>query len=113
MERATISNILVVVRCKDDGEIVLDKANEIARLSGAKLHVVRVVHEAFAELSVHDIEISQELKTFLLQAEETMLQELIEPLKTSGAEVESATVWHKSDWEAVLEIAADVSADLI
>lgn len=113
MANETISNILVVVKGKDDGEIVLDKANEIARLSGAKLHVVRVVHEAFAELSIHDIEISQDLKTFLLRAEETMLEELIEPLKISGTEVESATIWHKSDWEAVLEVAGEVGADMI
>lgn len=108
-----IGKILVVIKHRDDGEIVLEKAHTLAAHARASLHVIRVVHEAFAELSIHEIEKSQELKTFFLQAEETFLEELIEPYQSSSVELESATIWHKSEWQGILDVAEDCDADLI
>lgn len=113
MAEEGIGKILVVIKHRDDGEIVLDKAHRLAAHAEASLHVIRVVYEAFAELSVHEIEKSQELKTFFLQAEETFLEELIEPYANSAVELESATIWHKSEWQGILDVAEDCDADLI
>lgn len=108
-----IQRILVAVHNQDDGEIVLEKARQLAAATGASLHVVRVVHEAFAELSIHDIETSNELKTYVLQAEESWLVDLIEPLRKAGLAIESATVWNKAEWQGILDVAGDCDAQLI
>jgi universal stress protein E len=113
MAKQKIQRILVAIHDRDDGEIVLEKAHHLARHEGAALEIIRIIHEEYAELSIHDIEQSQELKTFLLQAEETYLEEIIEPFLGRGVDIESATVWHKSKWEAILDVARDSRVDLI
>lgn len=113
MPEPTLNTILVVVYEKDDGEIVLEKAHRLAKQTHASLYVLRTVYEEFAELSIHDIETSNELKTYLLQAEEAVLEEMIEPLRQAGVNVESATVWHPRHWQSILEQADDCKAQLI
>ncbi|XOV88181.1 MAG: universal stress protein [Pseudomonadota bacterium] len=113
MTDSSISTILAVVNNRDDGEIVLDKAFTLAQHARASLHVVHVVHSAYAELPVHTIETSQELKTFILQAEESVVEELLEPLMNRGVSIESATIWHKREYEGILDVAHDCGADLI
>ncbi len=113
MDTSSIKTILAVVKDRDDGEIVLDKAFALAQHAGASLHVVHVVYEAYAELPLHTVETSQELKTFILQAEESIIEELLEPIMNKGVAIESATIWHKRDYEGILDVAADCGADMI
>ncbi|MBD3649145.1 MAG: universal stress protein [Pseudomonadales bacterium] len=108
-----IKTVLAVVCNRDDGEIVLEKAVHIARVNEAVLHVIRVVYEGFVDLSVHAVEKSRELKQFVMQAEEAFLEDLIDPWRNQLARLDSATVWHKSEWEAILDSARELKADLI
>lgn len=113
MAKQGIHNILVVVRRRDDGEIVLDKASRLATHLGASMHAVRIVHDEFAELSIHGDEKCQELKTFLIKSEDTLLEELVGPLRESGASITAETIWHKYEWQGVIELATQHHADLI
>ncbi|MCB1692142.1 MAG: universal stress protein [Pseudomonadales bacterium] len=108
-----IERILVLVRGRDDGEIVLDKAAALALHLDASILAVRVVHDDYPELSIHAIETSQALKTFLLKAEETMLEELLDPLRQRGIRIESATVWHKRDWQVALDMIREYKVGLV
>lgn len=110
---AAIERILVSIHNRDDATIVLEKACRLASATRASLHVIRVIYEGFAELSVHDIETSTQLKTALLQAEEVFLEELIAPWRDKGIDMESATIWHKGEWQGILELADDCDAQLI
>lgn len=114
MPKHDIQKILVVVRQRDDGEIVLDKAARIATRIGAVLHCVRIVHDEFAELSIHGDEKCRELKSFLIKSEDTLLEELVAPLRKAGAVVvETETIWHKYEWQGVIELANQCGANLI
>lgn len=107
-----IERILVVVHNRDDGEIVLEKARRLAGKDHARLFVTRVIHEAFAELSVHAVDKSQALKTAMLQAEEAFLEDLVDPLRDE-LEIETTAVWNKSVWQGVLDMATDCDAQFI
>ncbi len=113
MAASDISSILVVVRNQDDGEIVLDKAHRLARSAGASLHVISVMHEDFADLSVHDEKTRTDIRTYVCQSGESLLEDLLEPLRGQGVDMESACIWHKYEWQGVLDVAADIDADLI
>jgi len=108
-----IKTVLAVISNRDDGEIVLEKAVHVARINDADLHVIRVIYEGFVDLSVHTVEKSQELKSWVLQSEEAFLEDLIDPWRNQIAHLEAATLWHKSEWEAILEVASQVRANLI
>lgn len=113
MQDSSVKNILVAIRNRDDGEIVIEKACRLARKTGAAIHVLRAVHDEFADLSVHDIEQSQELKNYLLQADEEVLRQLAEPLISEGVEVHTRVMWNKSEWQAILAYADEVNAGQI
>lgn len=114
MPKQDIQKILVVIKQRDDGEIVLDKACRIATHIGAVLHCVRIVHDEFAELPIHGEEKCQELKSFLIKSEDTLLEELVAPLREAGAVVvETETIWHKYEWQGVIELANQCGANLI
>ncbi len=110
---AELENILVVVKSKDDGEIVLDKAHHLAKASGAALHVISVVHEDYADLSVHDEKTAAEIKDYVRRSGESLLEELIEPLLGGETPIESACIWNKYQWQGVLDVARDIGADFI
>lgn len=108
-----IKTVLAVVSSRDDGEIVLEKAVHIARANEAALHVIKVIYEGFVELSVHEVEKSRELKAWVMQAEEAFLEDLIDPWRNQIPHLESATLWHKSEWEGILDMVGELRADLI
>ena len=108
-----LKNVLVVINHRDDGEIVFEKALALAAGSGATLHVTKVIWEGFVDLSVHDIEQSQALKTFVMASEETFLEDLIDSFNLSGARPESSVLWNKHEHEAILHAADECKADLI
>jgi len=113
MTDSTLNTILVVVRGRADGEVVLDMAYKVARHSGASLQAISVVHEDFADLTIHDEKTREEIKTFVRESGETVLEELIEPVANRGVAIESACIWHKYDWRGVLDVANDIDADMI
>lgn len=108
-----VKTILAVVSDRDDGEIVLEKAVHMARANDAALHVIKIVYEGFVELSSHGTDKSEALKTWVMQSEKAFLEDLIDPWRNQIAHLESATLWHKSQWEGILEIASQVRADFI
>jgi universal stress protein E len=110
----SIDDILVVLG-DDRGEaaVVLAKAGALAAATGARLHAVRVVYEGIADLNAAVIDASSDLKTFILQSEETLTEELVEPARQQGAAIDAVTLWNPRSWEGILHAAQQVEADLI
>ncbi|MBD3648756.1 MAG: universal stress protein [Pseudomonadales bacterium] len=77
------------------------------------MDLVRVIYEGIVDLSVHDVEKSQELKTYIMQAEEAWLEELVEGITNKVKSIDTATVWNKDEWQGIIDAAAQCSADLI
>lgn len=113
MTPANIDTIVVVVKGEDDGEIVLDKAFRLARAAGAAINVLSIVHEDFADLTIHDSETQDEIRNFVRHSGESILTSLIEPLQNQGVVIESACIWNKYEWRGVLDVAETTGADLI
>ncbi|MBV1904832.1 MAG: universal stress protein [Pseudomonadales bacterium] len=108
-----IKNILVAVAESADTRFVLEKVEALAEASKASVHVVRVIYEGVADLKSRDIEGSVELKSFMLKAAETYLEELCQPFVNRIKKIETATVWNRRTWEGILHAADAVDADLI
>lgn len=109
-----LDNILVVL--DDDranARTLLDKARRLAAAGGPTVHAVRVVHEGIAELSARAIDTSARLKTFILEAEESVTEELVEEARGSLPGLETATLWNPRQWQGVLHAAEHAGADLI
>jgi hypothetical protein len=79
-----IENLLIVINDQDDGEIVLQKAQSLSANTSATLHVVQIIYEGFAELSIHDVEHSHELKDYLMTTATDWLEHLVAPLRDTG-----------------------------
>ena len=112
MAGSKISNLLVVV---DDALSVPYLMEKAARLAGdeTSVHVVHVIYEGVADLSTEAVEDSSRLKTFILQAAESELEDELEKARHRFKHLESATMWNPRTWEAVLHAAENSQADLI
>ncbi len=108
-----INKILAVVSHMDDGEIVIQKALNLAKANNAAIQVVKIIYEGFADLSVHEVEQSQALKLYLMQAEEAFLTDLIDPVLSEGIDIQSSVLWHKYQHQGILDAAAEYAVDLI
>ena len=108
-----IDKILAVINHKDDGEIVIQKAMILAKANNASIQVVKIIYEGFVDLSVHDVEQSQSLKSYLMQAEEAFLVDLIDPVLSQGVDIGSSVLWNKYQHQGILDAAAEYDADLI
>lgn len=108
-----LSNVLVVVNRSDDAKYVLEKARTLSSAARATAHVIRVIHDEIVESKIPQGEDAQRLKTFILQAEETFLEELVDDYRAGFENVETATVWNKREWEGVTDVARELNADLI
>jgi universal stress protein E len=109
----SINNILVALSDAADARFVLEKVLMLAKASQAKVHVVSVVYEGIAELTIDEIEDSARLKTLILESAESTLEELVDPLRAQLPAIECATLWNRNAWEGVLHAAEAVEADLI
>lgn len=110
----TLENILVVLG--DDAEeaaIVLEKAAALASASRASVHAIRVVYEGIADLSAGAIDAAADLKAFILQAEETVTEDLAGSARQPLPGLTCATLWNPRSWEAILHAAEQTGADLI
>lgn len=107
-------NLLVVLNDPETSKYLFEK---VARLAGAadplKIHVVQVVHEGIAELNTRAIDDSAALKSFILSAAESQLEDWVEPLRARFPDLECATLWNARSWEAILHSAEQVEANLI
>ncbi|NBC23385.1 MAG: universal stress protein [Gammaproteobacteria bacterium] len=109
-----LDNILVVLdEDRANTHTLLDKTRLLAAASGATAHAVRVVYEGIAELSARAIDTSDRMKTFILEAEESVTEELVEDARVRLPGLETATLWNSRHWQGVLHAAEHVGADLI
>ena len=106
-----LQRVLVIVRREPDTAQVLNKVAQFA--AGAQVHVIRVVHDDMVASRYASRGDAQTLKTFMLQAEQEYLEGLIEPFRARFKSIESATVWHRRSYAAVLAVARDIKASLI
>lgn len=106
-------NILLVVTEPEKARILFEKAERLAQGSDVRLHVIQVIHEGVADISVKAIDDSSRLKTFILESAETALEDLVEPLRAKFPNLETATLWNARRWEGVLHAAERAEADLI
>ncbi len=110
----SLKNILVV--SGDDAEqtrYVLEKANMLADATGSRLHVVRIIYEGIAELGAAAIDATHELKTLMLQAAETALEDTVADVRARHPDLEAAALWNPRHWEGVLHAAERAEADLV
>ena len=108
-----LKNILVVPGDDEQARYVLEKANILADATGARLHVVQVIYEGIAELGASAIDATHELKTLMLQAAESALEDTVAELRARHPDLEAATLWNARHWEGVLHAAERAEADLI
>tara|TARA_Y100000310_G_scaffold294496_1_gene324998 strand:+ start:86 stop:976 length:891 start_codon:yes stop_codon:yes gene_type:complete len=109
-----IKHILAVVNQKDDGEIVLQKAEQIAKATGASIRGLKVIYEDLRISPGDDFEQNEALKSRLITTEETMLEQLLKPvLEATSLDVDSAVVWRKDEFRGIIDAAEEFAADLI
>lgn len=110
----SMNDILVVLGDdRDEAAYILEKAAILAGGSGARVHVVRVVYEGIADLSASAIDAATDLKTFILSAEETLTEEMVDRVRSRFSAVETATLWNARRWEGILHAATQTGADLV
>lgn len=112
--------LLAVVHHLDDGEIVLDKALQVAESLKMPVHVLQVVFEPYADFPMPESVDSGQLRHVILRDAEAVLQDLVaaaqaKSLRHTGMDitVSSSVVWHKHDWQAIIDCAQEVQASLI
>lgn len=108
-----LKNILVVVGDPAEARYVLEKADILARATQARLHVVQVIYEGIAELGAAAIDSTRELKSLILQAAESTLEDMLTAVKAKNPDLESATLWNARQWEGILHAAERAQADLV
>ena len=108
-----VNKILIAVEQDETANVVLDKAITLAQAADAEIHVVRVIYDANVDADIHDKASRQQLKTFLMQAEESWLEEFIEDSIGKVKLIESATIWNKQEHQGIIDAAEDCDADII
>jgi universal stress protein E len=108
-----LNNLLVVVGETEQARYVLEKADILARATGARLHVVQVIYEGVADLGAAAIDSTQELKSLILQAAESSLEDMLVDMRAKHPDLESATIWNPRQWEGVMHAADRAEADLV
>ncbi|MCB1691246.1 MAG: universal stress protein [Pseudomonadales bacterium] len=109
----SLNRILVAVEQDDTARFVVEKAAELAQAANAELHIVRVIYDANVDASIHDAADRQQLKTYLMEAEESWLQDFLDGLSLNVKVIESATIWNKDEYAGILDAARDCEANLV
>lgn len=108
------SHILVVIDPKQDDDPAADRAHEIAKATGAKLHLVICDYvEGLSRTVFADEEEVRKARDQYVSEHAERLEKLAERLKEDGVETTTRVVWHRPRYEAVLEAADNVDADLV
>ncbi len=108
-----MTTLLVAVDGSPSSDLVIDKAALLAGASGARVHVVQVVHEPIAEVKLRDVDQSVDLKTPIMDTAYAALENLVKPYRPSFAELSWNCVWNHRTWEGILEAAESCEADMI
>jgi universal stress protein E len=110
----SINDILVVLGDdRAEAAPALGKAEQLAKATGARVHAIRIVYEGIADLNASAIDATANLKTFILQSEETLTEDLVESARQRIPHLDTATLWNARSWEGVLHAAERFRADLI
>ena len=107
-----LENVLAVIQHTRDVGPVFDRLRRL-NLDASPVHAVRVVYEGLADLDSRHIGGVDELKQYVLTAEENYLAEALHEVAADFANLESATIWNNRQWEGALHTADACSADLI
>ena len=107
--------ILINLQDLEDARPAISKATALCKAEPAKAHieVVRVVYESLADLKSKHIDESIELKKFVLEAEEPLLEDAVRQAGLSDYQIECMTAWHKPIWEGVIHTADADRPELI
>lgn len=108
-----IDRILLVVERDNDAALLLEKTRALAESTNAHLDVISVIYEGVVDLSVHDVEQSQELKTYVMQAEESWLADLVDGLANHLKSIDTSIIWNKDEWQGIIDAATHFESDLI
>lgn len=108
-----LENILVVVTREVDCTLVLEKAHKLAAAANANTFVIRVIYDDVVESTIPKAEDIQRLKSFIMEAEGTYLEDLVNDFSPKFQKIELATIWNKRQWQGVKDVAEDIGADLI
>jgi len=108
-----VNKILIAVEQDETARVVLQKATMLALAADAEIHVIRVIYDPNVDATIHDAEHRQQLRTFLLEAEETWLEEFIEDADSNVRLIESATIWNKDEYQGIIDACRDCEADMI
>ena len=106
-----VKKVLAVVSDRDDAGAVIDKSLTIARNAGAEMHVIKVYYDPFIELSALDANLAIELKSSRIQHQLETIQALVD--ETAPGEASCDIVWHKHEFQGILDTASEIKADLI
>ncbi len=110
----SLKDVLVVLGDdREEAVYLLEKAAAVAGGSGARVHVVRVVYEGIADLSADAIDAAVNLKSFILESEETVTEEMVETVRGRFQTLETATLWNPRAWEGMIHAADQTGAELI
>ena len=108
-----IARLLVAVDGSSNSNLVLDKAVLLAAASGAKVHVVQVLHEPITEVNLRDINHPVDLKALAMDSAYEALEDLVKPYEPRLTELSWDCVWNHRTWEGILDAAALYDADMI
>lgn len=105
-------NILVAIRRDPEAARILEKVVRLLT-PGCKVHVVRVIHDDRDNVRGLEPDDRWKQKTVLMQAEREALDALLDPYRGRIPSLSSLVVWNKRFHRGVLDVAAEVGADLI
>lgn len=105
--------VLVVIDDLRNADHVLRKVASLPRGDRSTTHVIRVVYEELADLKHASLADLDDLKTLIMQAEESQLEDVVIDHRDRLPKLESATIWNKRVADAALGVAEDIDADLI
>ena len=110
-----LNSVVVAIESKADARFVFEKVRSlIAGMdSPPTVHAVRVVYEGIADVKTRYVEKSRELKSLILQAAESELEDILDEHAQGIENLESMALWNAKMWEAIVHAAADAQADLI
>ncbi|MFT4720320.1 MAG: universal stress protein E [Candidatus Azotimanducaceae bacterium] len=93
--------------------VVLEKAVALANAADASLEVINVTYSPMADMPVKAIEQNHALKTYVLQAAESWLEDQLDGIRNQVKSLAAATLWNKDEWQGILHAAEAGNADLI
>jgi universal stress protein E len=93
--------------------VVLEKAVALANAADASLEVINVVYSPMADMPVKANEQNHALKTYVLQAAESWLEDQLDGIRNQVKSLTAAALWNKDEWQGILHAAEAGNADLI